>query len=256
MKDFSFQGRIYLGTRLANGQPDKLTWVGDQSSCELNLSTENVDRTETYTGQRLQSARLRTGTTVELNLVLRYFNAYNVQLGLYSTPYNVAAGTPADEVLPDGLVVGDRVVLAKPANVQSLVVKDNASATLTANTHYKVDKAGGGVIRILNLASFTQPLKASYSHDAFTAMPLFTANPPERYLYLDGINTVDGSPVRVHLYRVQFNPVEGLAFINDEFGELSVSGTALFDPDMPEVVGGVDIYGGFGRIEAPMESGS
>ncbi|HVI60135.1 MAG TPA: hypothetical protein VM619_14850 [Luteimonas sp.] len=255
MQDFSFQGRIYLGTRLANGQPDKLTWVGDQSSCELSLNTENADRTETYSGQRLQSARLRTSTTVELNLVLRYFNAYNVQLGLYATPQNVAGASVVGEVLPADIVAGERIVLAKPANVQSLAIKDSAGspATLAANTNYRQDASNGGVIEFLDVDTFTQPFKADYQHDGFSSLPLFTAQSPERYFLLDGINTIDGSRIRAHLYRVQFNPVEGLAFINEDFGELSLSGTALFDSAMAADPS----LGGFGRLEIPTEgSGS
>lgn len=253
MRDFSFQGRIYLGQRLPNGQPGPLTWVGDQSSCELSLNTENSDRTETYSGQRLQSARLRTATTVELSLVLRYFNPFNVQLGLYATPFNTGAGNVSDEPFPAGLQAGDRVVLANGVGVTGLSVADDAGADLTAGTHYRQDAANGGVIEILDPAAFQQPFKASYQHAKFTTLPLFTADSPERYFLLDGINTVDGSRIRAHLYRVQFNPVEGLSFINDDFGELSLSGTVLFDPDMSsfqEIDGKtVDIYGGFGRLE-------
>jgi hypothetical protein len=251
MKDFSFQGRIELGTRLPGGKPGKLIWVGDQSSCDLAFNTENVDRTETYSGQRLQSARLRTATTVELNLVLRYGTAHNLQLGLYATPHNVAAGSVTNEVLPTGLVVGDRVVLAKPANVSALTIEDSAGtpATLVAGTDYVLEDAHSGIVRILSLGTpaFTQPFVADYSHDAFTSLPMFTSQPPERYLYLNGINTVDGSRVRLHLYRVQFNPIESLGLINPEFGELPLSGTALFDSETAQD----PTLGGFGRIELP-----
>src|SRR5690606_28880183 len=106
MKDFSFQGRIELGERLANGRPGKLVWVGDQSSCELTFNTQTEDRTETHSGQRLQSAQLRTGTTVGIELVLRHGTAHNLQLGLYATPQNVASGSVSAELLPPGLVVG------------------------------------------------------------------------------------------------------------------------------------------------------
>ena len=250
MRDFSFQGRIYLGTRLPNGQPDKLTWVGDQSSCELTLNTENADRTETYSGQRLQSARLRTSTTVELSLVLRYFNAYNVQLGLYATPNNVVAASVAGEALPAGIVAGDRVALAKGVNVSSLVVTQQGGGAVTLGTHYRADAAGGSVLEFLDVAGLTQPLQAAYSHAAFTDLPLFTAQSPERYFYLDGVNTLDGSRIQAHLYRVQFNPAEGLAFINEEFGELSLSGTALFDP----TAAADPLLGGFGKLRIPTEA--
>ncbi|MCO1336804.1 hypothetical protein MO867_20975, partial [Microbulbifer sp. OS29] len=64
---------------------------------------------------------------------------------------------------------------------------------------------------------------------------------------LDGVNTVDGSGERVRgrLYKCKFNPVSQLDLINSSFGELALTGTALFDalsdPD--------EALGGFGRIE-------
>lgn len=252
MKDFSFQGRIELGTRLPNGKPGQLIWVGDQSSCDLSFNTETEDRTETHSGQRLQSARLRTGTTVGIELVLRHGTSHNLQLGLYATPQNVASGSVSSELLPAGLVAGSRVVLAKPANVQSLVITDSDSpaTTLVAGEDYVLESPHSGVIRILDVAGVEQPLKAAYQHDGFTSLPFFTAQPPERYLYLNGVNTVDGSRVRVHLYRVQFNPISQLGLINESFGELPLSGTVLYDADSamdPQL-------GGFGRLELPTEA--
>lgn len=252
MKDFSFQGRIELGDLLPGGKPSRMIWVGDQSSCDLSFNTENTDRTETYSGQRLQSARLRTGTTVELNLVLRYGTAHNLQLGLYATPNNVASSSVVDELLPEGLTAGDRIVLARAANVADLSIEDSdtPATELTAGTHYVLEDPHSGVVRLLDVSSLEQPLKASYDHDGFVSLPMFTANPPERYLYLNGINTVSGERVRLHIYRVQFNPFETLGLIHPEFGELPLSGTALFNSETA-----MDpTLGGFGRIEVPQEA--
>ncbi|MGE4459102.1 MAG: hypothetical protein AB7D31_07540 [Stenotrophomonas sp.] len=252
MKDFSFQGRIELGTRLAGGKPGLLTWVGDQSSCELRFNTENADRTEQFSGQRLQSARLRQATTVELNLVLRYGTAHNLQLGLYATPQAISAATVVDELLPEGLVAGSRIVLDKPANVQDLVIQDASGSpvTLVAGEDYRLESPHSGIIEMIDVSTLTQPFSASYKHDAFTSLPFFTAQPPERYLYLNGINTVSGERVRLHLYRIQFNPFDTLALINPEFGELPLSGTAMFDVETADD----PLLGGFGRIELPSEA--
>ena len=252
MKDFSFQGRIELGERLANGRPGKLVWVGDQSSCELTFNTQTEDRTETHSGQRLQSAQLRTGTTVGIELVLRHGTAHNLQLGLYATPQNVASGSVSAELLPPDLVAGSRVVLAKPANVRSLVLTDSDSPAnaLVAGEDYVLESEHSGIIRLLDVADLEQPLKAAYQHDAFTSLPFFTAAPPERYLYLNGINTVDGSRVRMHLYRVQFNPLNQLGLINESFGELPLSGSVLYDVDAAQD----PQLGGFGRLELPTEA--
>lgn len=249
MRDFSFQGRIFLGERLSGARPSNLTWVGDQSSCELTLNTENEDRTETYSGNRLQSARLRTATTVELNLVLRYFNAHNLRLGLYATPSNVATGSVTAEEFPSDLQPGANVLLEKPVGVSDLIITDADDVALTEGTHFR-RTAGSGLVEILSVGSLTQPFSAAYEHAAYTSLPMFTAQPPERYLYLEGINTVSGESVRSHIYRVQFNPIENLGLINESFGELSLSGTALFDPEASLD----EALGGFGRFEIPTEA--
>src|SRR5690606_8241077 len=161
MKDFSFQGRIELGERLASGRPGKLVWVGDQSSCELTFNTQTEDRTETHSGQRLQAAQLRTGTPAGIELVLRHGAARNLHLGRYATPQNVASGSVSAELLPPGLVAGSRVVLAKPANVKSLVLTDSDSPanTLVAGEDYVLESEHSGIIRLLNVAELEQPLK-------------------------------------------------------------------------------------------------
>ena len=62
---------------------------------------------------------------------------------------------------------------------------------------------------------------------------------------LDGVNTVDGSRIRVSLYRAQFDPVGTLPLINDSFGALELKGSVLFDPTNATNA----TLGGFGRIE-------
>lgn len=247
MKDFSFQGKVYLGDRLPGGKPGALRWVGDAPVCNVELTTESETRRESYSGQRLTSATLQTSTDANLTLTLNYFTAENLALGLYGEANEVAAGSVTDEVLPDDLVNGDIVIL-EHGNVSSLVITDSAGSPVTVDTgDYALDSAEGGVVRIIDIASYTQPFKASYSHAAHVDVAMFTAPAPERFLFLDGINTLDGSRVRVELYRVKFNPASNVPLINEGFGQLELTGAALFDPDAA-----LDTdLGGFGRIRAP-----
>lgn len=248
MKDFSFQGKIFLGERRDGGRPGKLTWVGDAPVCNVALSTESEDRTESYSGNRLQSARLRKSSTAELSLTLNYFNADTLALGLYATVSNVASGTVTAEELPPDLAVGSIIALDH-GNVSAVVLTDDAGtpATLTLDTHYEIYSADSGLIRILDLASFTQPFSAAYSYAAAQSAAMFTADPPERYFLLDGINTLDGSRVVAHLYRVQFDPASSIPLINDGFGQLELKGAALYDPDAA-----LDAdLGGFGKFILP-----
>ena len=247
MQDFSFQGKVFVGTRLAGGLPGPLTWVGDAPKCDVSLQTESEERKESYSGNRLTSARLQKGNTATIALTLNWANADNLAIGLYGTKLNVVSGSVTAEALPT-VAVGDYVAL-QHGGISSVVVKDSAGtpATLTAGTHYEVDSANGGTLKFLNLASFVQPFEVDYAYTASADVTMFTATPPERYVFLDGINTVDNSPVRLRLYRVKFDPMSNLPLINEGFGSIEMSGSVLYDS---EAAADSDL-GGFGKIEQP-----
>ena len=246
MKDFSFQCKVYLGARLAGGKPGALRWVGDAPRCDVSLSTDSETRRESYSGQRLVSARLQRGSEATVAMTLNWATLENLALGLYGVVNTVAAGTVTAEVLPSGLIAGD-VVALEHGGVSSLVVTDSAGtpATLVENTNYALDSENGGMVRIINPGSFVQPFKAAYSHTQSQDVTMFATKPPERYLLLDGINTLDGSPVKVRLYRLQFDPASTIPMINESFGQIELTGAALYDDEAS-----LDAeLGGFGRIE-------
>ena len=248
MKDFSFQGKVLLGARLTGGLPGALRWVGDAPKCEVSLSTDSETRKESYSGNRLTSAYLQKGTDVKIAMTLNWLSAENMVLGLYGTQIAVNSGSVTAEVLPSGLAVGDIVAL-EHGGVSSVVVKDSTGspATLAAGTDYVVDSANGGTIKFLNVSTFTQPFKVDYSYTASADVTMFTDAPPERYLMLDGVNTLDNSPVRLRLYRVRFDPLSTLPLINDSFGTIELSGSVMYDS---EAAADSDL-GGFGKIELP-----
>lgn len=248
MKDFSFQGKVYLGARLAGGKPGALRWVGDAPKCDVALATDSESRKESYSGQRLTSAYLQKGTDVTINMTLNWADADNLVLGLYGTKIAVASGSAVDEVLPSALAVGD-VVALEHGGISDLVIEDSTGSPVTATlgTHYRIDSANGGTIVILSLTGLVQPLKASYDYTASADVTMFTSSPPERYLLLDGVNTIDNSPVRLRLYRVRFNPLATLPLINESFGQIELSGAVMFDS---EAAADADL-GGFGKIEQP-----
>jgi hypothetical protein len=248
MQDFSFQGKVYLGARLSGGKPGALRWVGDAPKCDVALATDSESRKESYSGNRLTSAYLQKGTDVTISLTLNWANADNLVLGLYGTALEVTAGSVTDEALPSGLVAGDFVTLDH-GGVSALVITDSAGtpATLVADTDYRLDSANGGTVEILNVGTYVQPFKAAYSHTASADVTMFTSAPPERYLMLDGVNTVDNSPVRLRLYRVRFNPLSTLPLINESFGQIELTGAVMYDSE----AAADDTLGGFGKIEQP-----
>lgn len=242
---FSLQGRIYTAMRLPNGKPGPVTWLGNAPSCQVKLTTETSDKTESFSGNKLQYGRLQKAKKAEVSLVLDEFLTSNLLMGLYGTKLAAAIGTVTAEAFPSGLVAGDIVRLDKPF-VSAVVITDSAGvpATLTAGIHYKVKSDGLGLIEIINPATFVQPLKAAYSTAASETITMFTSPPPERFLLLDGINTENNQPVLMELPRVLFDPVGQLDMIMDDYGNLPMTGTVLFDE-----LNAVDAnMGGFGRL--------
>lgn len=249
MQDFSFQGKIYVGTRLAGGLPGAMRWVGDAPKCDVSLKADTSTRKESYSGNRLTSAVLDKGKDGTIQLTLNYATIENLALGLYGNVQTIASGAVTAEELPAGLAAGDVVALDK-SNISALVITDSAGTpvTLVANTDYKVLNAAAGTIEILNVGSYTQPFNAAYSNGGSTDVAMFTAPAPERYVLLDGINTVDNSPVIMRLYRVKFEPMSTLPLINDDFAAIDLTGTVLFDSEA--ALDGA--LGGFGKIELPV----
>lgn len=245
MSLFSFQGKVMLGDRLANGKLSKPIWCGNVPTCQLQLKTDSSDKTESFSGNRLQYGRLQKGKTATLNLTLDEWLSKNLALGLYGTELSVAAGSATAEALPAGLVAGDTVKLDHPF-VSSLVITDSAGTPATVPAaNYTLDSPNAGLVTFQDVGAFVQPFKAAYSYEAATNLTVFTGTPPERYFLLDGINTETGEPVLLHLYRVRFDPISQLDLITDDYGNLPMVGSVLYDP-----VNAADAnLGGFGKIE-------
>ncbi|CBA14767.1 hypothetical protein [Xanthomonas albilineans] len=252
MKDFSFQGIVYLGTRLPGGKPGALTDAGDVPKCDVALQVQTEKRTESRSGNRLTSAVLQKSKESTIVVTLNHATFKNWMMVLYGTKIVIPAGSITGELLPPNLMSNDVVALAQGA-ISSLVITDSAGtpATLVENTHYAITSPKGGVIKIINPSSFVQPFKAAYAHDPSINITMFTAPPPEVYLFLDGINTIDNSRVRTHLYRVQFDPGSSLPLINESFGQFELPGTVLFDSEAEADA----LMGGFGKIELVGETG-
>lgn len=252
MKDFSYQGKFWLGDRLVTGRPGKLTWVGDAPTLSLKFSTDKSDRTESYSGNRATSASLKKATKGTFDLTLNWALAKNIALGLGGTIIDVPSGTVTAEPFPTGLAVGDTIMLDH-RDISALVVTDSTASpkTLVAGTDYVIDSAPGGLVTLkaLGTPAYTQPFKGAYSYGEGTNVVAFTTPSIEKYGVMDGINTVDNSRVRVQVYRMQFDPVSDFGLIQDDLGNLQLSGSVLFDV----VNASDDEFGGYMLTELPTE---
>lgn len=245
MSLFSFQGKVWAGERSTAGKLLKPDWAGNVPTMTLQLATESTNKTESFSGNRLQYGRLQRGKTATLNITFDEWLPQNIALAIWASKLAVTGSTVTGETFPAGLVANDYIKLDHPF-ISSLVITDSAGtpATLPAG-NYRVESPNSGLIQLLNPGSLVQPFKAAYTYASRTSFTMFTASPPERYILLDGINTETNEPVIVTLYRCKFDPVSELAFINDEYGNFSLSGSVLYD-----VVNAANSnLGGFGRID-------
>lgn len=248
-KLYSLQGKFYSALRDAvTGKPGKLTWLGNASEATLDLETETSDKNESFSGNRLLYGVLQRAKSARLSITLDEWLTENLALGLYGTQIDVTGATVTDEALPTGLAANDLVVLDKPM-ISAVTITDSAAspATLVANTDYSIESANRGIIKILNVGSFTQPFLVDYTYGTHKSLAMFTnVTPPERYIVFEGIDTVNGMKVAIDLYRMQFNPTTGFGLINDEWGTLQLEAVALYDT----INAANANLGGFGRIRS------
>jgi len=238
---FSFQGYVYLG-ELSGRKITNPFWVGD-ATMSITLETESVEHNESFSGQRLPYGRLTTKKSATATLTLFEAKADNLALALYGSKVPVTAGTVTAETLPTaadgGLIELDHSI------VSDLVITDSASTaeTLIEGEHYAIENAAGGLVKLLDTTGLTAPFNAAYSYAAADRTSLFTTTPPERFLKMVGVNTLNNAPVVVDLYRVRFDPASELALHNEEFGSFELSGSLL-------AVAGLmnDTLGGFGSL--------
>lgn len=242
-KDFSRQGAIYIAETLGDGKRGDARWIGDTGKVNVSISEDLETRKENYTGQRGTSSVLRTGLDVSVELNLRYADAENLAMGLHGKLKIVEGGTVSGEVFPE--TSAGRMIILNHGAISDLRITDSTGQALTENQHYRIRSEKGGVIEILDLASFQQPLKANYAYSGSKNLSVLTLKPKPVYLFVDGVNTVDNSRDRVHLYKVEFQPLSNLGLIDESLGEITLNGKCLvdtvnqLDPDL----------GGYGLIE-------
>ncbi len=243
---FSGQGKVFAAQRDAEGNPGAMKFLGNVPTLSIQLETGSEDKRESTSGQRLLAHRLFTTKDANLSITLDEFTADNLALGLYGSPATLPGGEVLEEELPDDLVPGDYVRL-EGTSITNLEIVDSEGtpATLTEGTHYRIESASHGTIEILDVDGLTQPFLADYDDGGGVNVAMFTQPPPVRFFRFEGLNTADDNrPVLVELYQVQLSPLQELGLINEAYGELVLTGAALFDPVREQD----PVLGPFGRM--------
>ena len=222
---FIGKGKIYL-TPITGAIRGKPFWVGVASALSFAHSVEDEKELTEYhsgTNQIWDKSPGTKKTTVSLTIQERRKEA--MRAALQATVETVATGSvTAEEHVVDA--IGD-IAFLKHSNVTVTTVTDSASVALVEGTEYKIDKQYG---RVEILKAGLTGIKVGYSYGAATVMKPMTDNVDFYELRVDGLNTVGQKDKQiVTAYRVKLNPSDAYDLINDNFAEMQIEGTALFD---------------------------
>lgn len=240
---FSGQGKVFVATRDANGNPGPFRDLGNVPALSLTLETDVLEHKESRTGNRLTDLRLVRERTANATLTLESFNVKNLQMLLYGTSVSSGGSSVTNELSPTGLAVGDIVALSRPHVSAVTVNTAPGGAAWVLNTDYSLD-AASGMITILSVAKGTA-IEVDFTYAATDIVPMFKDTQQERYLRFVGLNTANANKVvTVELYRVVFDPASTFDLINDELAQFELNGSVLYDSTRDAN----SILGGFGRI--------
>ena len=74
----SFQGRVYLGKRDAQGKPIEVRSPGNVAELKLSLKTDVLEHYESQTGQRTLDHRMVKQKSATVNLTIEEFTKENL----------------------------------------------------------------------------------------------------------------------------------------------------------------------------------
>lgn len=237
MDYFSGQGKLYLGSRSAAGNPETLRWIGDVADFSFSAEPDVLEAKENYSGNRQTVVRITRELKMSMKASMRQISADNLKLMLLGDTVAQASGSVTGETISPttGTLAVGNVFLLGGQDVSAVTIKDSSGTpkALVAGTDYTLN-AKGGSIEILDVTTngpFTLPLKADYTKAAATRVKMFTAANQEFWLRFEGLNTaVSGyPPVIVDIYRVRLDPVKDFGLINDDLGNFELAGSCLVD---------------------------
>lgn len=248
---FSGQGPTFAAPiDVTTGKIGAMFDLGNLASVELALATTEITDKESKSGNRLVAARVETEVNTKFTIVLKEPVLANLELMVRGTRVSNTGAAVVDEInSQSNLAVGD-FLITKFQNISAITVKDSAGspATLVLNTDYSVESVKFGRLKILNLGTYVQPFKVSYTYANRVIVPFFNRLASNYFIHMEGINTIDSTNFLAQLYNTRVSPAEAFPLLNDEFGRYTLTGSSIIDPFRESDPN----FGRFGRLVNPL----
>lgn len=209
-------GEVWMGDRAADGTVATFVSIPEVDELTLAISGEKVSHISRRSSMRVKDLDVTVAESITGTLKVSTATADLLKQFLFGAKAAVGAGTITAVSLGSGLAVGDWVKI--PGDYRDITltfIKDSAGspATLVNGTDYQIDLAAG-MVKILNLGSYTQPFKITGTSGAGTGVGLLNERKGEKWLRFKGINVADGdNSVTMDLYKVQIMPTKALQLL-------------------------------------------
>lgn len=234
MQGFSGVGLVTSYTRMAGGLQGIGTRWGNCPKYDLAASPNAVERASSMETTRSPLRRMVQATQMAFTVVTDEFNKHNVARACQARIDEVAAdaGTTLNVTHDTGALVGS-VLAVKDKNVNTVVITDSTGSpkTLVLGTNYTYDTfSGEAVLTDLTTGGpYVQPFKTAYKKGAVTVISGLAVSSPELWFSLAGTNADNGQRFHQDTYRVRLDPASLFAYLNADYNDFELKGSALLD---------------------------
>lgn len=231
---FSGVGLVTSHTRTATGGKGIGTFWGNCPKFSISFNPTSIERQSSMDVSRSPLRRMTQATAASVSIVTDEFNKKNFARSVRGRVDEVAAdaATTINHVFPVAAAVGD--VLGTPnTNINTLVVTDSTAVpkVLALGTNYTVDLFSGHITLVDLTAGgpYVQPLKAAYKQGAVTVVAGLALADTEVWICCNGTNADNGARGVLDTYRVRLDPAKVIEFLNNDYQDFELSGSALVD---------------------------
>ena len=231
------QGRVWIAPRASNGSlSGAFAEVGDADALNLNVSQSFLDVYESQTGNRNNSVHVPTQTDWDFEMQVLNIDGSNLARAFYGNALGASAAVAVVDEAVTGYESGTNFV--KHLNVSSFSIEvSGGTGALVLDTDYSVDLEAGSFTILpghthADLAVGTEwSLLADYTYTNADRVEFNKNLIGEYSVIFEGVNVVQGQPVRIHLKRIALNLSTTFNMIDTAENRLTLGGRLLPDPD-------------------------
>ena len=220
---FIGKGKIYM-TPITGAVRGKPFWVGVASALSFTHTVEDEQELYEHHSGNNQVWDVYAGTkSTTMSLTIQERRKEAMMAALQATVSTVATGSITGEV-HEVDAIGDLVFL-KHSNVS--VVTVIGASSLVQDTDYKLDAEFG---RIEMLTDGHASITVGYEYGEASVMKPMTDDVDYYELRIDGMNQVGQKDKQiVKAYQVKLDPADAYDLISEDFSEMNIEGTCLFN---------------------------